>query len=160
MRAGYSAAKFLLNSGVPVRVDGAHAIAHNKVMIIDGETVVTGSFNFTKAAAEKNAENLLVIHDPSLAKLYTQNWNEHAAHSQAFTADAGISSTGKIPAPDAGASPDPEAAQGAIVGNRRSHIYAWPGCGTYDTMAPENRVVFPRAQAAEAAGYRPSGNCP
>ena len=54
-----------------------HAIAHNKVMIIDGETVVTGSFNFTKAAEENNAENLLVIHDKKLAERYTKNCHEH-----------------------------------------------------------------------------------
>jgi hypothetical protein len=48
---------------------------------------------------------------------------------------------------------------GTIVGNR-SHIYAWPGCGSYDTMAPHNRVVFPSAQAAEQAGYRAAYNCP
>jgi Putative peptidoglycan binding domain/PLD-like domain len=32
-----------------------------KIIIIDGETVIAGSFNFTKAAQEKNAENLLII---------------------------------------------------------------------------------------------------
>ena len=48
---------------------------------------------------------------------------------------------------------------GTIIGNRRSHIYAWPGCGSYDTMAPRNRVVFPSAQAAEQAGYRAAYNC-
>jgi phosphatidylserine/phosphatidylglycerophosphate/cardiolipin synthase-like enzyme len=37
-------------------------------MIIDLETVITGSFNFTKAAEENNAENLLVIHDMKLAE--------------------------------------------------------------------------------------------
>jgi len=35
---------------MPVKIDVIHAIAHNKIMIIDGETVITGSFNFTKAA--------------------------------------------------------------------------------------------------------------
>jgi phosphatidylserine/phosphatidylglycerophosphate/cardiolipin synthase-like enzyme len=52
-------------------------------MIIDGETVITGSFNFTKAAEEKNAENLLVIHDKKLAERYTKNWQDHAQHSEA-----------------------------------------------------------------------------
>jgi phosphatidylserine/phosphatidylglycerophosphate/cardiolipin synthase-like enzyme len=46
----YSSATFLNNQGIPVKIDAARAIAHNKVMIIDGETVITGSFNFTKAA--------------------------------------------------------------------------------------------------------------
>jgi len=44
----YSSATFLSNQGIPVKIDAQHAIAHNKVMIIDGETVITGSFNFTK----------------------------------------------------------------------------------------------------------------
>jgi S1/P1 Nuclease/Metal binding domain of Ada len=48
---------------------------------------------------------------------------------------------------------------GQIVGNRRSKIYAWPGCETYDTMAPKNRVVFPTRDAAEQAGYRAAYNC-
>jgi phosphatidylserine/phosphatidylglycerophosphate/cardiolipin synthase-like enzyme len=44
----YSSATFLYNQGIPVKIDAQHAIAHNKVMIIDGETIITGSFNFTR----------------------------------------------------------------------------------------------------------------
>ena len=51
----YSSATFFFNAGIPVKIDAQHAIAHNKVMIIDGETVITRSFNFTKAAEENNA---------------------------------------------------------------------------------------------------------
>ena len=53
-------------------------------MIIDGETIITGSFNFTKAAQENNAENLLIIRDPALAVQYTQNWEAHRQHSQPY----------------------------------------------------------------------------
>jgi len=53
-------------------------------MIIDGKTVITGSFNFTKAAEEKNAENLLVIYDKTLALKYLKNWQEHAPHSEVY----------------------------------------------------------------------------
>jgi phosphatidylserine/phosphatidylglycerophosphate/cardiolipin synthase-like enzyme len=80
----YSSATFLYNQGIPVKIDAQHAIAHNKVMIIDGETVITGSFNFTKAAEEKNAENLLVIRDKKLAERYIKNWEEHERHSEAY----------------------------------------------------------------------------
>ena len=80
----YSSATFFLNQGVPVRIDAKHAIAHNKVMIIDGETVITGSSNFTKAAEENNAENLLVIRDNNLASLYMRNWQEHFQHSEVY----------------------------------------------------------------------------
>ena len=57
----YSADTFLVNAGIQTLIDDQHAIAHNKVMVIDRATVITGSFNFTKAAEEKNAKNLLVI---------------------------------------------------------------------------------------------------
>ena len=80
----YSPATFFSNAGIPVKIDAQHAIAHNKVMIIDGETVITGSFNFTKAAEEKNAENLLVIRDRKLAEQYAKNWQEHDRHSDIY----------------------------------------------------------------------------
>jgi phosphatidylserine/phosphatidylglycerophosphate/cardiolipin synthase-like enzyme len=50
-------------------------------MIIDEATVITGSFNFTKAAEEKNVENLLVIRDVELAVKYLVNWRAHLEHS-------------------------------------------------------------------------------
>ena len=80
----YTNAPFLAKSGIPVKIDSAHAIAHNKVMIIDGEKVITGSFNFTKAAEDKNAENLLVIRDKILAEKFTKNRQEHAGHSEPY----------------------------------------------------------------------------
>ncbi len=83
-RDKYSSADFLANSGIPTKIDSAHAIAHKKVMIIDGETVIAGSFNFTKAAEDNNAENLLVVHDCKLVERYTKNWEEHAKHSEAY----------------------------------------------------------------------------
>ncbi len=80
----YSSATFFFNAGIPTKIDAQDAIAHNKVMIIDGETVITGSFNFTKAAEENNAENLLVIHDRKLADRYERNWQEHEKHSEVY----------------------------------------------------------------------------
>src|SRR5207248_1012469 len=81
----YSAADFLRNSEIETYIDSKHAIAHNKIIIIDGRTILTGSFNFSKAAEESNAENLLVIQNPKLAAQYTTNWNEHSNHSQRYT---------------------------------------------------------------------------
>ena len=80
----YTGATFLRNEGIPVYIDDKHAIAHNKVMIIDGSIVVTGSFNFTKAAEEKNAENLLIIQNKDLAKIYMNNLEKHKEHSEAY----------------------------------------------------------------------------
>ena len=65
----YSSADFVNNAGILTYIDDKHTIAHNKIMIIDQAVVITGSFNFTKAAEEKNAENLLVIKgEPGLVK--------------------------------------------------------------------------------------------
>ena len=61
----YSGATFLANNRIPTYIDTVHAIAHNKIMIIDKQTVITGSFNFTRAAEEKNAENLLIVRSKS-----------------------------------------------------------------------------------------------
>jgi phosphatidylserine/phosphatidylglycerophosphate/cardiolipin synthase-like enzyme len=56
-------------------------------MVLDGKTVITGSFNFTKNAEEGNAENLLVISNaPDLAQRYAANWKEHLGHSQPYQA--------------------------------------------------------------------------
>jgi phosphatidylserine/phosphatidylglycerophosphate/cardiolipin synthase-like enzyme len=80
----YSSATFLGNSGIPTYIDAAYAIAHNKIMIIDKQTVITGSFNFTRAAEEKNAENLLIIKSKELESYYLDNWQKHRQHSEVY----------------------------------------------------------------------------
>lgn len=82
--AKYTGATYLQNVGIPVLVDYKVAIAHNKVMVIDGATVITGSFNFTKAAQDRNAENLLVIRDADLARQYLANWRARALVSKPY----------------------------------------------------------------------------
>jgi len=78
----YSVLRSLLADRVPTWIDAAYHIAHNKIMIIDGETVITGSFNFTRSAEQDNAENLLVIRDQALAARYEANFQEHLRHSR------------------------------------------------------------------------------
>jgi phosphatidylserine/phosphatidylglycerophosphate/cardiolipin synthase-like enzyme len=55
-------------------------------MIINQSTVITGSFNFTRAAEEKNAENLLIIKSRDLAGIYIGNWDRHRRHSEVYEA--------------------------------------------------------------------------
>jgi len=144
----YSAATFLVNAGIQTLIDDQHAIAHNKVMVIDRATVITGSFNFTKAAEEKNAENLLVIKEaPELVKAYEANIQAHAAHSHSYTRQA------------ATAQPAAEA-DGAVHGNRNSKVYRVPGCKGYTTMNPASVVPFPTEAEAQQAGYHKAKNCP
>jgi phosphatidylserine/phosphatidylglycerophosphate/cardiolipin synthase-like enzyme len=85
--AKYTSATFIANSGIPVRIDSKHAIAHNKVIIVDDHTVQQGSFNYTKAAEQSNAENVLVNWDnPKLAEVYLKDWKRHWDHSDAVGA--------------------------------------------------------------------------
>jgi len=71
----YSAVTFLANQGVPVRTNGCYAIFHHKFMVIDGEDVETGSFNYSAAAASRNAENVLLVRNvPELARQYSAEW--------------------------------------------------------------------------------------
>jgi phosphatidylserine/phosphatidylglycerophosphate/cardiolipin synthase-like enzyme len=81
----YIANGIFVNVGISIKIDSAHAIGQNKVMIIDGETIITGSFNFTKAAEDKNAVNLLVIRDKATAKKYTKSWQYHEGHSEPYS---------------------------------------------------------------------------
>ena len=80
----YSAGDFTAHMGIVTYIDSAHSIAHNKIMIIDMETVVTGSFNFTKAAEEHNAESLLILKNKELAKQYIDNLGRHRGHSEVY----------------------------------------------------------------------------
>jgi phosphatidylserine/phosphatidylglycerophosphate/cardiolipin synthase-like enzyme len=70
---------FLANGGIPVKLDAAHPIAHSKVVVIDGETIITGSYNYTEQA-KRNAENALFLTDKALAKKYLANWDRHEPH--------------------------------------------------------------------------------
>jgi phosphatidylserine/phosphatidylglycerophosphate/cardiolipin synthase-like enzyme len=67
---------------VPLWEDYKLRIAHNKVMIFDGQTVETGSFNFTDAAQYHNAENMLIIHNQALAQKYLANWEKRKQQSK------------------------------------------------------------------------------
>lgn len=81
----YSGATYLRNAGIDVVIDTKPAIAHNKVMIFDGKAVFTGSFNFTKAAQQRNAENgMLVRGDDALTKAYLANWDKRYSVSSRY----------------------------------------------------------------------------
>lgn len=70
-----------VDAGIPVYLDRKHAIAHNKVIIIDEQVVMTGSFNFSQSAELHNAENSVPIQQVDWVKLYLQDYNNHKEHS-------------------------------------------------------------------------------
>lgn len=61
-------------AGLDVRVDGNPANMHHKVILIDGQITLTGSYNFTNNARTINDENLLIIHDPQVTERYQEEF--------------------------------------------------------------------------------------
>lgn len=75
----------LVNAGIPLRTISVYAIHHDKVIISDRETVQTGSFNYSDAAAHSNSENVLVIWShPKLAERYLEHWTSRWNQGEPF----------------------------------------------------------------------------
>ncbi|RLM11822.1 conjugal transfer protein [Gibbsiella quercinecans] len=74
-RPSVAAISLLVNAGIPVRTVSKYKIMHDKVIITDSRNTEVGSFNYTRAAARDNSENVLLIRDyPALAAKYLQHW--------------------------------------------------------------------------------------
>lgn len=83
----YTSATFLANMGIPVRVDTRYANMHNKFIVVDGQTVQTGSFNYTSSAARRNAENVLILAGvPQVASSYDREWRRLWDESEPYLA--------------------------------------------------------------------------
>lgn len=80
----YPASIFFRNMQIQVWIDKKVAIAHNKVMIIDDELVITGSYNYSKSAQERNAENVVFIKSKDIANEYLLNFNNRLNKSIAL----------------------------------------------------------------------------
>lgn len=81
----YSIINELFKQNIPIWIDFKPAIAHSKLMIIDNRKIITGSFNFTHSAQERNAENLLIISkNRSLVDQYSKNWHERHMQSRLY----------------------------------------------------------------------------
>jgi len=74
-KASQAAMNLLANAGIPLRTNSQYKIMHDKVIITDGQNVETGSFNFSRSAAESNSENALIVRSvPQLAQTYLNHW--------------------------------------------------------------------------------------
>jgi len=81
---GFTPATMMANAGIPVYLDGIHAVMNNRIIIIDKKMIMTGSFSINSASEEMNAENLLFLRSVELAKLYRDNWFIHRKHSEIY----------------------------------------------------------------------------
>jgi len=77
----YSEMPRLFCAGVPVRQDGNPGTFHHKVIVIDGETVITGSLNFTENADRSNDENVVILRNADIARRYLQEFDRRWAEA-------------------------------------------------------------------------------
>ncbi|MDD5014707.1 MAG: phospholipase D-like domain-containing protein [Atribacterota bacterium] len=77
VNAEYSKSRYFINNGMEegIRISSNNYIMHNKFAVIDNEIVITGSYNWTASAGERNDENLLVIDDENIVKKYQNQFN-------------------------------------------------------------------------------------
>lgn len=66
----------LRNVGIDARLDGNPRLMHHKVIIIDQQIVITGSYNFSNNAERTNDENTLIIHNQDIAAAYTAEFQQ------------------------------------------------------------------------------------
>lgn len=86
-KASLAALNLLVNAGIPTRTLSRYAIHHDKYMVVDKSTVQTGSFNYSKAAAKSNSENVVVIwNNPELALSYLKHWQDRFDQGKAYKA--------------------------------------------------------------------------
>ncbi len=69
-------------AGLDVHEDGNPGLMHHKVFVIDGQIVVTGSYNFTASAEKSNDENLVVIDNPEIAAQFIKEFQRVYAMAQ------------------------------------------------------------------------------
>lgn len=81
------AMKDITSHGIALRIDGHFHIQHDKMMIIDGTTLETGSFNYAQSAEDANSENILIIkNDPPLISQYQAHFASRWALAVPFSA--------------------------------------------------------------------------
>jgi len=72
----YSVSRLLVQKGIKVRISSNNYIMHNKFAIIDNRLLLTGSYNWTFAANNKNEENLMIIDDPEVIARYQNQFEK------------------------------------------------------------------------------------
>ncbi|OPY65218.1 MAG: Phospholipase D precursor [Syntrophorhabdus sp. PtaU1.Bin050] len=81
---GCGSAAFFSGLKIPVCIDSKHATGHNTIIVIDGTTTITGSFDLGKRPVEKTADSLTFTKSKDLAKLYIDNWSKHREHAAVY----------------------------------------------------------------------------
>jgi phosphatidylserine/phosphatidylglycerophosphate/cardiolipin synthase-like enzyme len=84
-KSGTAALNLISGAGIPARTNARYAILHDKYIVADERHVQTGSFNYSRAAANSNSENVLVIwNNPELARPYLDHWRSRFGEASPY----------------------------------------------------------------------------
>lgn len=72
----YSKVKKIIRNNIDVKFESGSGLMHNKFCIIDNKIVITGSYNWTTRANKLNDENIIIIENKDIAKIYTDKFNK------------------------------------------------------------------------------------
>ncbi|WP_253283012.1 phospholipase D family protein [Cedecea davisae] len=90
-KASLKAMSFVAANGVQLRIDGHYHIQHDKTIIVDEQTVETGSFNYAPSAETENSENVVVLRDmPDIASQYVAHWQSRWERGVPFTGETSV----------------------------------------------------------------------
>ena len=129
-------------------------------MVIDGATVITGSFNFTKNAEANNAENLLVVRSPELAAKYAANWKVHADHSEPYLGRTeGYSQTHREAKPADQPQPAAVPTSDGYVASKNSAVFHKADCESAAKISEKNLIHYATRDEAIQAGKKPCHEC-
>jgi len=147
----------LLHAGIPVKVNTHSGLMHDKFLVADGNSVATGSFNWTKAAVERNDENLVVFTDePRIAATFAAQFEKMWTDTARFAAFFPGSATKASTAAPTVAQPQPNLQESAdtVYMTKTGTKYHRAGC----RYLARSSIPISRKEA-EARGYAPCKVC-
>ncbi len=150
----FSAAPTVRAAGILCLIDEDHTVANNKVILIDDATLLTGSYNFTRAAELSNAENLLIITGmPELLKAYRENYEKHREHARPFDEPAEAAEAAASSQPAAQPVDPQPTASGRVYVTTNGKKYHRAGC---EFLRGAGRAI---ARSEIGGKYTPCSRC-
>lgn len=140
-------AQDLKRAGATVYLDQEPGDLHHKFIVVDLQTVITGSYNWSGNAARDNFENVVILSCPELAEQFHQKILDMLA-ACAFVDLATLS-----------ASTPRDMTECAYVGNANTGTFHRPSCQSVQQMAEGNKVCLHSRDEAVLNGYHPCGIC-
>ena len=147
----YSRWRALHSLNILVHFYEGKGLLHHKVAVIDGEKVLTGSYNWTEAAEKKNEENLIIIRDERIARAFQAEFEKLFKETEVSEGGRGLSEIeGRAP---------PASAAVLFIASKNSEVFHHSGCPFARRIKKENRIFFGTLPEVLKSGRRACKKC-